>query len=451
MAGSIREEDRMNSADPGAPPMSPSHADSRSQLLRWLGWLAMALVAAGFAYHAAHKTVDFRVYHSTTRAMLAGNREFYGDRSGLGWPMVYRCSPLFLLLFTPFALLSLATASALWVILKLIVLLFLIRAIDRQFMREAPTHKLAVARWALVALVSFPYIVAELHSGNVQLLIFAVAAAGFCFLESRPTLSAALFALGTSVKVFPVFFIPYLWARGYRRLALNFALFLGLFLLLPSLFFGFSANLRLLADWLRQGVGLPEAGKWGIGPDYSLRGVMARYLSTMTYLPDPNFRNINFAELPPRLLQILWLAMAALAYAGLLLLAAHLRRRERIAALPAVSALEYSLLFCAQLVLAPVTEQTYFVALLFPALILSQELRLPGEGRGPNDRENRGVAVIGWMAVLLLAVPLLVPGGANQRLLAVYAPIFWGAALLGLTFLLLLRARLGVGTSAVKI
>ena len=140
MAGPIRQEDRMNSAELGAPPKSPG--DGRSKLLRWVGWLAMAVVAAGFAYHAAHKTIDFRVYHSAARAMLAGSRDFYGDRSGFGWPMVYRCSPLFLLLFTPFALLPLPAASALWVILKLIVLYFLIRAIDREFIADAPPREL---------------------------------------------------------------------------------------------------------------------------------------------------------------------------------------------------------------------------------------------------------------------------------------------------------------------
>src|ERR1700733_8175440 len=135
MAGLIRQEDRSRSPEPGELPAIPGHVDGRSKPLRWLAWLAMAGLTAGFAYHAAHKTIDFRVYYAETRAMLAGSRDFYGDRSGIGWPMGYRCSPLFLLLFTPFALLPLPVASALWVILKLIVLFFLIRAIDRVFIR----------------------------------------------------------------------------------------------------------------------------------------------------------------------------------------------------------------------------------------------------------------------------------------------------------------------------
>ena len=409
--------------------------------LRWITWVALAVAAAGFAYHAYRQTVDFRVYYSTTRAMMAGSRDFYGDRSGIGWPMVYRCSPLFVLLFVPFALLPLSVASALWVILKFVVLVVLVRAIERHFARTGHSQDSPAARWIFVALVSFPFVIAELNSGNVQLLIFAMAAAGFCLLESRPKSAAALFALGTSIKAFPAFFIPYLWMRGYRRVAYSFAGLLALFLLLPSLVFGFATNLRLLRAWFAEGIGMPEASKWGIGPDYSLRGVMARYLTTMTYIPDPNFRNINFAHVSPRTLQICWLTIAIVAYVALLLLANHLRSRRRVAASTTLGALEYSLLFCAQLILAPVTEQTYFAAMLFPALILAHEL-------GPKERrEHKAIAAVGSAAALLLAVPLLVPGRANQRLLAVYAPISWGACLLAVTFLLLIRSRLSPSAS----
>ena len=369
--------------------------------------------------------------------MLAGSRDLYGHDSGIGFPMVYRCSPLFLLLFAPFALLPLAPSAAIWATLKLIVLFFVVRAVERKLRGDNRPQKWSADRWALVVLICLPYVVLELHSGNVQFFIFAAAAAGFCLLGSRPGWSAALFALGTSVKVIPAFFLPYLWMRGHRRVAIYFALLLAAFLLLPSLFYGFGENLRLLAAWLRDGIGYPTASQWGIGPDHSLRGVFTRYLSTVTYSPDPDYRNINFAEVAPGVLQIVWLAVAVSAYAGLLVLASYLREREPTAALRPVAALEYGLLFCSQLLLAPLTERTYFVALLFPALVLSHKLQM-----SENRFEQRRIWVIVGVAVFLLAAPPLVPGASNQRLLAVYSPSFWGTSLITLSFLLLLRACL---------
>src|SRR5207249_8565882 len=83
------------------------------------GILAIAL---GFAYHVALHPMDFRVYHYGARGVFDGTRPVYGETSGLGWPMHYRYPPLFLLLFAPFAILPLGLAAAIWVVLKILVL-----------------------------------------------------------------------------------------------------------------------------------------------------------------------------------------------------------------------------------------------------------------------------------------------------------------------------------------
>src|SRR5437764_8802778 len=89
-------------------------------------WLAagFAVIALGFAYHVAGHPMDFRVYHYGARGVFDGTRPVYGQTSGLGWPMHYRYPPLVLLLFAPFALLPLGPAAALWVVLKVAVLVW---------------------------------------------------------------------------------------------------------------------------------------------------------------------------------------------------------------------------------------------------------------------------------------------------------------------------------------
>src|SRR2546426_2081692 len=93
-------------------------------------WMAVGAVAALLAaLYVAQHPMDFRVYYFGARGVFDGTRPVYGRTSGLGWPMHYRYPPLFLLLFAPLALLPLAWGAALWVLLKILALVMLVRAI----------------------------------------------------------------------------------------------------------------------------------------------------------------------------------------------------------------------------------------------------------------------------------------------------------------------------------
>src|ERR1043166_2595615 len=83
----------------------------------------------GFIYYASGHPMDYRVYFYGARGVFDGTRPVYGHTSGIGWPMHYRYPPLFLLLFAPFTLLPLGLAAAIWVVLKILVLI----GIARQF------------------------------------------------------------------------------------------------------------------------------------------------------------------------------------------------------------------------------------------------------------------------------------------------------------------------------
>jgi hypothetical protein len=99
--------------------------------------------------------------------------------------------------------------------------------------------------------------------------------------------------------------------------------------------------------------------------------------------------------------------------------------------------LEYAILFCAALLLAPVTQRIYLVALILPAAVLAREMAAL-----PKDAPGRGTARwFGVVALIFFLVPPFVPGRLNQRLLAVWGVDFWATVLLTVTLLLLLRAR----------
>ena len=131
--------------------------------------IGVTLVAAGFAYHAARQPMDFRVYHYGVRGFFDGTRPMYGPTSGLGWPMHYRYPPLFMLLFAPLAALPLGVSAAIWVVLKIAALAWLVNA-ARQRMRSGEHTE----EWVVPLLLAGAYVVEDFRYGNAQFFIFAL-------------------------------------------------------------------------------------------------------------------------------------------------------------------------------------------------------------------------------------------------------------------------------------
>src|SRR6185503_17649526 len=108
------------------------------------------------------------------------------------------------------------------------------------------------AAWLVPLLLAGPYVVEDLRYGNAQSFVFALTGAALLLVSSAPLLAAFALALAISIKVWPLFFVPYLAARREWKTA---GWTLGLtaaLLLLPSMYFGFGGNMDLLAQWARQ-------------------------------------------------------------------------------------------------------------------------------------------------------------------------------------------------------
>ena len=380
---------------------------------------AVALVVGVLSYVAARHSIDFSVYYITARTMLFHSGPLYGPQSGLGYPLVYRYPPLFLLLFVPFVLLPLKSAAFVWAVLKFAVLYYLARAL---FSRLGLSDSVWL-RW-LALLPSLPYLAVEFHYGNAEFFAFALVAAALLLVESNPVLAALSLALGISIKVWPLFFLPYLLAGRYTRvvgLALAFAV--G-FAFLPAGYFGWRGNEVLLQQWAAQEFGVASAaGEPGIitFPSQSLHGELMRYLVSLDYskLPDTNYPKFNLLALDARKVQWLWVVLAASGYAGLLLLAR--RRTTDAIAIDAVA-------FCGLALLEPFTQNTDLVVLLWPITVAAVALYCGGHMPGWSR------AAI-WSALSLMALQPLVPGSTMQRALHVLGVDFTVTSLLGIGLL----------------
>ncbi len=355
---------------------------------RVVAWLVLVAIAIFFAFYVAGRPMDFRVYYYGARGVFDGTRPVYGRASGLGWPMHYRYPPLFLLLFTPFAWLPLGLSAALWVLLKVVVLTLLLRAMQRRWPSRA---------WPVAALLAAPYVIQDFRYGNAQFFIFALTVAALLLVDENPVLAAGSLALAIAVKVWPLFFVPYLLVRRYIKVAAwTLVLTLGL-TLLPAFYFGLRGNLELIRQWVHQEY-LTQSGEEEIWfPSQSLRGVLMRYLTPIDYsqLPDSHYNNINLANVSPRKIRTIWFALAGIVYA-VFLWQAHSQGSHNTAVIEAIG-------FCLIALLEPFTQKYALVILLFPAFIVAREMK------------TTAVRAAVYLAIVIALLQPLIPGSAAQR------------------------------------
>jgi hypothetical protein len=375
---------------------------------------ALALVGVVvLSYLAALRSVDFPVYHYAARNMLSRTGPMYGPQSGIGWPQVYRYPPLFLLLFIPFALLPLRLAAIIWAALKFAALGLLARGLFSRLRIYGHGFQF------LSLLPALPYLAVEFHYGNVQFFVFALIGVGFLLLEQRPFLAAFTLALAISIKVWPLFFVPYLVARKRTAVAGLAVALTVLLTLLPAAYFGWHTNASLLHQWAHQELGVAStAGEPGlIGfPSQSLHSVLMRFLVSLNYaqLTDSNYPKLNLGNFDPQAVEALWLVLAAAGYVGLLLLARRAKSNDLTV---------HAVAFCALLLLQPFTQIGDLVILFWPIAVAVAALRddadLPAWTR----------AVL-YVAVSLMVLKPLIPDRNAQRLLQVLSVDFAATSLL---------------------
>ena len=224
--------------------------------------------------------MDFRVYHYGARGVFDGTRPVYGTTSGLGWPMHYRYPPLFLLLFTPFAMLPLGFSAGIWVIAKIALLIWSVHALTARAAKFPTGYSILVP-----SLFMAFYLIEELRYGNAQFFVLALTIAGLLCVSERPVLAGASLALAISIKVWPLFFLPYLAVRReFKPVVFAFG-FVFVLALLPSFYFGLSENFNLLGQWFAQETQtqLSQSEIWF--PSQSIRGVLMDRSCTSTCFP----------------------------------------------------------------------------------------------------------------------------------------------------------------------
>jgi hypothetical protein len=225
---------------------------------RWVTWLERhhrALVVCAVAglwvaqwHHSLGRPRDFIAYYTTGARILSGAPIYdFGDDPLL----CYKYSPLFAFFLAPFALLPLPAAQSCWFALNALLTFALLGLSYRTMARPDPRSDRAF--WPLVAVfaLSARYALLNATSGQVVALLLVLAVAGIlAFDRGRPWLGGALLSLAVMIKIMPVLLLGWLaLRRNWKGIAVT-AAWCAVWVLLPSLHFGFARNASLHAEWL---------------------------------------------------------------------------------------------------------------------------------------------------------------------------------------------------------
>jgi hypothetical protein len=209
-------------------------------------YVILAIVIIGFFRNTLRLGMnDFDVVHrAATRVLHTENLYNFEDGHYL-----YKYLPFFALLVAPIGLLPLSSAGFLWLLGMCVSLFFIIKMAKKMIIGDKPPPGYF---YLLSLLLASKFLVREIRLGQTDFLILLFIFLCLLFIQRGKEFVAGIFlALSVLIKPTALIFIPYfLYRKKFRSVASTILMSL-VFLLLPSLVYGFSGNMNLLLGWRR--------------------------------------------------------------------------------------------------------------------------------------------------------------------------------------------------------
>jgi len=310
-------------------------------------YVILTIVILGFFRHTLHRGMnDFDVVHrAATRVLHTENLYNFEDGHYL-----YKYSPFFALLVAPIGLLPLSYASFLWLLGMCISLFFVIRMAKKMIMGDKSPPEYF---YLLSLLLASKFLVREIRLGQTDFLIllfiflcllFAPASGGIFNQRGKEFVAGIFLALAVLIKPTALIFIPYfLYKKKFRSVAST--IFMSLiFLMLPSLVYGFSKNMKLLLGW-KTIISASSPPLLAVDMNQSIFAFFYRLLTPAPY--EVNILNLSYTAVNA----IVWVTIV-----GLFLLLLFLNRKSGAIGKSFVhnkESIEYSLLFIFMALFSP--------------------------------------------------------------------------------------------------
>lgn len=189
---------------------------------------------------------DFDVYYKASQNYLA-KAPVYVAHGGIE---EFKYSPLFAFCFSPLTLVKKVQALYVWTVFKIVLFYFIFYLLYqlKQISFNQPKDLLIIV--CLFALTG-RYLFIDFRLGQVNtLLCFLMVLTMYLEINQKYFWASVVLAFSLMIKFFPLLFVLYfLLRRRFKLLAYTF-LMVVLFLFLPSIYSGFSLNLKYLHEWL---------------------------------------------------------------------------------------------------------------------------------------------------------------------------------------------------------
>jgi hypothetical protein len=223
-----------------------NHTNIKSYIFWLLGGLLL-----GFLVIKAMGHSDFKVFLEAAQLLAARKNPYHV------WIFVsegnydlYFNSPLWAMILIPFSYLPSFIPSFLWLLANT----FFLYRIWKLLTQFIDFHSLSARQvnWLLFLSVMMCARFIVYNFEMIQMTIFllwGVLESLSLFRNNKFLPGGALLALVINIKILPIVFIPYLLYRKEMKGAMNTLMFSVIYLFLPSLYLGWSANLFLLSEW----------------------------------------------------------------------------------------------------------------------------------------------------------------------------------------------------------
>jgi alpha-1,2-mannosyltransferase len=226
-------------------------------------WLRLAIILwIVLAAAVCVKSIVQKGEHSVYTVYAWGSRHWWADQPlHAQYPEVidiYRYSPTFAVVFTPFSLLPDWLGAGLWGVLNIAVTLYALRLLVREILPGAWPPRREACFLALTALGSMSGIWSgQINSLLLAMIIFAAVAIKY----NRWWTASFLLALPVFIKIWPIAVVFLLMACWPRQLSWRFIIFFAALVLLPFLTRPFSVVVGQYHEWYTSLI-TQEQGRW---------------------------------------------------------------------------------------------------------------------------------------------------------------------------------------------
>lgn len=223
---------------------------SKRSSLFWiiLGIVALFLV---FSIRIKDEMVDFEVNYKAGKRLSSGET-LYRIEDG---HYQFKYSPFSALLYVPLSFIPLTAAKAIWYVVIILSSFFLILLCRN--LCHIQHRSFLYTLFPLLILAR--YFLRELQLGQINtfismllvLMIWILISEEKKFPPSRAACwGGAIWGLASALKPYALIFLPYLILKKKWKSLLSGLIFLALSLIVPSFFYGFSGNIRVLREWI---------------------------------------------------------------------------------------------------------------------------------------------------------------------------------------------------------